>query len=141
MAKEPAARRETRPAPVERAERRTRALEEPLDVRPESGPPGVLTLAVRNLRRQTQYTVYVPAYPDRTGAFCGCVDFARRDLGTCKHVEAAFLWLADHPEGRHVAPLLGAGPRWGAVDRRLTSLPTGGPASRRIRHVGAALLG
>ncbi|MCI4327362.1 MAG: hypothetical protein L3K16_06995 [Thermoplasmata archaeon] len=141
MPREPGPRRETRPAPVEQAERRTRALEEPLDVRPESGPLGVLTLAVRNLRRQTQYTVYVPAYPDRTGAFCGCVDFARRDLGTCKHVEAAFLWLADHPEGR-TAPLVpGSGPRWGAVDRRLSSLPADGPSSRRIRHVGSALLG
>jgi hypothetical protein len=125
---------------VERAERRSRALEELLDVRPEPGPPGILTLAVRNLKRQTHYTVFVPAYPDRAGAFCGCVDFARRDLGTCKHLEAAWLWLEDHPEARTVPPLPAAGPRWATVDRRLRHLPTSGPSARRIRYAGGALL-
>ncbi|HEV8049609.1 MAG TPA: hypothetical protein VGP88_03345 [Thermoplasmata archaeon] len=140
MRRDPSPPRPVRPAPLERAERRTRALEEPLDVRPEPGPPGVLTLAVRNLRRQSHYTVYVPSYPDRTGVFCGCVDFARRDLGTCKHLEAAFLWLADHPGERRAAPPLGAAPIWGAIDRRARHLPTGGPASGKIRYVGGALV-
>ncbi len=132
--------RPTRPAPVERAERRTRALEEPLDVRLAEGPPGVVTLEVRNLRRQSHYTVYVPAFPDRTGAFCGCVDFARRDLGTCKHLEAAFLWLADHPEPVRPSPRPATGARWAAIDRRLATSSHSGPASRRIRHAGSALL-
>jgi hypothetical protein len=128
------------PAPAVRAERRSRALEELLDVRPEPGPPGVLALAVRNLKRQTHYTVYVPAYPDRTGVFCGCVDFARRDLGTCKHVEAAWLWIADHPDEGRPTPVTGATARWLAIDRRLHALPAGAPPSRRVRYGGDALL-
>jgi hypothetical protein len=84
--------------------------------------------------------VYIAAYPDPTGAFCGCVDFARRDLGTCKHLEAAFLWLGDHAEERRAAPYPPSTPLWGAVDRRARH-PPATPASRRIRFVGAALLG
>jgi hypothetical protein len=102
----------------------------------------VLTLEVRNLRRQSRYTVYVPAFPGRTGVFCGCVDFAKRDLGTCKHVEAAWLWLADQgPEGRNPASVAPSGALWALVDRRLRQLPTAKvPPSARIRLVGSALL-
>jgi hypothetical protein len=131
------------PAPAARAERRSRALEEMLDVRSQrDGPPGVVTLEVRNLRRQSRYTVFVPAYPDRTGAFCGCVDFAKRDLGTCKHIEAAWLWLADQgPEGRNPTPYPSAAPLWAAVLRRLRQPPAPGlRRSARLRYLGAALL-
>ena len=101
-----------------------------------------MTLQVRNLRRQSQYTVFVPAYPDRTGAFCGCVDFARRDLGTCKHLEAAWLWLADQPpESIARRPPTGPSPVWASVDRRARHrVPAGTPASARLRHLGGALL-
>ncbi|MCI4356885.1 MAG: hypothetical protein L3K18_07070 [Thermoplasmata archaeon] len=132
-----------RPAPAARAERRSRALAELLDVRPlRGGPPGVVTLEVRNLRRQSRYTVFVPAFPDRTGVFCGCVDFAKRDLGTCKHVEAAWLWLADQgPEGRTVTPAPPSVALWAAVDRRLRQLSAAKtPPSARLRFVGSALL-
>ena len=101
-----------------------------------------MTLEVRNLRRQSRYPVFVPAFPDRTGVFCGCVDFAKRDLGTCKHVEAAWLWLADQgPEGRNAAPTAPSAALWAAVDRRLRQLPTAKvPPSARLRLVGSALL-
>jgi hypothetical protein len=137
------ARESPNPAPEARAERRHRAMEELLDVRLASGgPPGVVTLEVRNLKRQSRYTVYAPAFPDRTGAFCGCEDFARRDLGTCKHVEAAFLWLGDHPEAQTTArPDGDAAPLWSAIDQRaLKGPPTHTPASRRLRYLGAPLL-
>ena len=110
-------------------------------MRPEPGPPAIVTLGVRNLNRQTHYTVYVPAYPDRTGAFCGCVDFARRDLGTCKHLEAAWLWLADHPEARSAPSGPSAAPLWAAIEHRLRCPSGPAPSSLRIRYVGGALLG
>lgn len=133
-----------RQAPEARAERKSRALEELLDVRPSlEGPPGVLALEVRNLRRQSRYTVFVPAYPDRTGAFCGCVDFARRDLGTCKHVEAAWLWLGDHPEA--FSPRTGTErptELWASIERRARrSPPASASPSARLRFLGEPLLG
>ncbi len=47
-----------------RAERRSRALEEPLDVRVEIGWP-FAAAEVRNPKRRTHYRVYFPAYPSQ----------------------------------------------------------------------------
>jgi hypothetical protein len=129
------------PTPADRAERRSRALEEVLDVRRVQGPPGIPTLEVRNPRRHSHYTLYVPAYPDRTGAYCGCVDFARRDLGTCKHIEAAWLWLSDHPEEAR-APEEPSGPAslWGAIEKRVRHPRKELPPSGQIRYAGELLL-
>ena len=129
------------PTPEDRAERRSRALEEVLDVRRVRGPPALLTLEVRNPRHRSHYTLYVPAYPDRTGAYCGCVDFARRDLGTCKHIEAAWLWLADHPDEKPSESEDPGTDLWAALDRRLRKLPKDLPASGRLRYPGEVLLG
>jgi hypothetical protein len=130
------------PTPEARAERRNRAIEELLDVRPMTdGPYGVVTVEVRNLRRQSHYVVYVPAYPDRTGAFCGCEDFLRRDLGTCKHVESAFLWLSDHPDARAARPVPRSTRLWAAIEQRARrAVPADTPPSRRLRYLGSALL-
>jgi hypothetical protein len=96
---------------------------------------------VRNPRHRSHYTLYVPVYPDRTGTFCGCVDFARRDLGTCKHIEAAWLWLADHPEAIRGDPDPDpAAGLWTAIDRRLRHPRVSDPPSGRVRHAGEVLL-
>jgi hypothetical protein len=101
------------------------------------------TLEVRNPRHQSHYTLYVPAYPDRTGTYCGCVDFARRDLGTCKHIEAAWLWLSDHPEAvraeaEETPETLSL---WAAVEKRTRHPRKDLPASVRLRFPGELLLG
>lgn len=129
------------PTPEDRAERRSRALEEVLDVRRVRGPPYLRTLEVRNPRHQSHYTLYVPAYPDRTGTYCGCVDFARRDLGTCKHIEAAWLWLDDHPDEKPTDPDGVRTDLWAAIERRVRRLPRNLPPSGRLRYAGELLLG
>lgn len=105
------------------------------------GPAGVVTLEVRNLRRQSHYVVFVPAYPDRTGAFCGCEDFLRRDLGTCKHVESGFLWLSDHPDTGSAPVPASAVRLWTSIDQRMRRpMAATAPPSCRLRHLGSALL-
>lgn len=124
-----------------RAERRARALEEPLDVRPEQTIP-FLALEVRNPMRNSHYRVLVPAYPSREGALCSCPDFARRGIGTCKHLEAVWLYLERSPP---TTPIRRAEPRatselWAEIDRRLSRLDprtTDGPA---LRAIGAVLI-
>lgn len=78
-------------------ERRRRALEEPMDVRPrvEADCP---EFEVANPRHGTRYFVFLPEFPAREGALCNCTDFGRRGIGTCKHIEAVLLWLSEHPE-------------------------------------------
>jgi hypothetical protein len=130
-----------RPAEELRAERRTRALETPLDLRLRADPRFV-HLEVRNPIRRTHYDVLFPAYPARDGGFCTCTDYARRGVGTCKHLEAAWLWLAEHPP----APTPPAEPGepvpglWDEVDRRLRGLGRSRlPEPIRVRWAGAAL--
>jgi hypothetical protein len=102
-------------------------VEEPLDVLLLTREPFPL-LEVRNPLHQTRYRVMIPTFPDREVALCTCSDFARRGLGTCKHIEAAGRWLERHPN----AP---AGPGsvtdveevWGEIDRRLDA-PAAGPS-------------
>ncbi len=123
------------------AERRSRSLEEPLDVRERRGSPYPL-LEVRNPLHGTVYLVMLPAYPERTAELCTCTDFARRGLGTCKHIEAAYRWRTERPESEPS----GATPRgaggsaavWKEIDRR-TANPGGGPASLRVRRPGSVL--
>ncbi len=135
-----------RPAPTrddreEMAERRARAFEEPLDLRrrPDSYYP---MLDVRNPIHETHYLVMLPGYPDRASALCTCADFARRGLGTCKHVEAAVRWLHFHPKDAASGP---ARPErsstlWPEIDRRLGVLARDpAPDARRLRVPGAAL--
>jgi hypothetical protein len=127
-----------------RQERRERALEERLDVRPRP-LAAYPVLEVRNPARQTRYLVRVPAFPAREGALCTCTDFAMRGLGTCKHLEAAWLWLDSHP----AEPLPTAPPPsrertsavWREIDRAAEeALAAREPASVRLRRPGAPLL-
>ena len=87
----------------------------------------------------------LPEFPARTSALCTCEDFARRGLGTCKHIEAAYRWKTVHPEA---LPLLSRDPRasrtrrlWKEIDRRLVGAPAPkeGSVRRRWRRAGAVL--
>ena len=102
-----------------------------------------LDLEVRNPVHRTSYRVFFPEYPERDSAFCGCTDFARRGLGTCKHVEAAWDWLRAQPslpevvEGSIGPP---AADVWQEVDRRLEELGRSSPrVIREVERAGAPL--
>lgn len=123
------------------AERRARAFEEPLDIRRHAGSYYPI-LDVRNPMHDTHYLVMLPEYPDRASALCTCTDFARRGLGTCKHVEAALRWLHFHPKDALAGP---PGPErssalWSEIDRRLRAEPSDpAPIALRLRAPGAVL--
>jgi hypothetical protein len=126
----------------ERSERRSRALEEPLDLRLRQREPYPL-IEVRNPLHGTSYLVLRPSFPDRSADLCTCVDFARRGLGTCKHIEAADRWLSSHPDATPSplpTPLFRPDAVWAEIDRRVEGEARGpGPDSRRWRFAGAAL--
>jgi len=137
--------RDPRDLADELSERRSRSLEEPLDLRLRQREPYPV-VEVRNPLHQTAYLVLRPTYPERTPALCTCTDFARRGLGTCKHIEAADRWLASHPMAPASQPLesKAIGPPasvWHEIDLRLSRGPRGDrPASVRIREAGSALI-
>jgi hypothetical protein len=123
------------------AERRSRAVEEPLDVLLRLREPFPL-LEVRNPLHRTSYRVLLPGFPDRAVTLCTCSDFARRGLGTCKHIEAAGRWLERHstasPTG--VAPPLDGDSVWAEVERRIAAPPRPAvPDSTAWRVPGATL--
>lgn len=123
------------------AERRSRAVEEPLDVVLLTRTPFPL-LEVRNPLHRTSYRVMLPAFPDRTIEFCTCADFARRGLGTCKHIEAGSRWLERHPSAPTTLPdrSLDLTPVWEELDRRIGApLSPAAPESLRWREAGATL--
>ncbi len=126
----------------ELSERRSRALEEPLDIRLLRRDPYPL-VEVRNPLHRTAYLVMRPTYPDRSTALCTCADFARRGLGTCKHIEAVDRWLTNHPDTSAPAsskPSVRPSAVWKEIDRRLEREKKGSmPASLRWREAGAAL--
>jgi hypothetical protein len=103
--------------------------------------PRFLRLEVRNPSRGTRYTVVFPTYPDRDGGFCTCTDFARRDLGTCKHLEAAWIWAREHAdEAGAPRPPTPANRCWAEIDRRLRASGRGALNPMTLRQPGAALL-
>jgi hypothetical protein len=123
------------------AERRSRAVEEPLDVALLVRDPYPL-LEVRNPLHRTTYRVMLPTFPDRAVALCTCPDFARRGLGTCKHIEAGGRWLERHATSRPSVPSppTDTVPVWAEVDRRQeqpSSPPR--PESLQWRKTGAVL--
>jgi hypothetical protein len=125
------------------ATRRRRAAEEPLDVRLRSREP-VVDLEVRNPIHRTSYRVLFPEFPLRDSALCTCTDFARRGLGTCKHLEAGWSWLQELPELPE-APVAAPtdrppGELWKEIDRRLDRLGRSAPARiREVEKAGAPL--
>jgi hypothetical protein len=126
----------------ELSERRSRALEEPLDLRLLQREPYPL-VEVRNPLHRTAYLVMRPSFPEHVPALCTCADFARRGLGTCKHIEAADRWLTNHPDATPPptvnVPVLPCAV-WKEIDRRLERVARGDrPESLRWRDAGAAL--
>ena len=127
----------------ELSERRSRALEEPLDLRLRQREPFPV-VEVRNPLHKTTYLVLRPTFPDREPGLCTCPDFARRGLGTCKHIEAVDRWLTTHPSATPSTPPK-AGPSvaavWHEIDQRLAREPERQvPWSRRLREPGAVLI-
>lgn len=88
--------------------------------------------------------MYLPAGPhlDREVA-CDCTDFAHRDLGTCKHIEAVRLWLAREPWPEAIPDsetTAFAAALWKEVDQRQAArVKDRAPASLAWRRPGAAL--
>jgi hypothetical protein len=123
-------------------ERKTRSLEEPLDVQLRSTEPFRL-LEVRNPLHGTRYLVMLPTFPSRDAALCTCTDFARRGLGTCKHLEAAVRWQTRHPDAPPTGPApprRSTGPLWKAIELAVAREPAGAaPESARWRRAGALL--
>jgi hypothetical protein len=117
-----------------------RAVTEHLRVRPLSGQP-FWVLAVRNPVHHTHYQVVLPEYPEGEAQFCSCVDFARKGIGTCKHVEAAHAWLEAHPDlARPAFAIRGTQTVWRAVDAaQRESLRENRPAAVRLRAAGQVL--
>jgi len=137
------ARKEPGPEAEEVAARRRRAAEEPLDVRLRSREP-VVDLDVRNPIHRTSYRVLFPEYPHRDSAICTCTDFARRGLGTCKHLEAGWSWLQGLPRLPEVAPppapTRPPGEVWKEIDGRLERLVRSPPQQiRAVEQAGAVL--
>ncbi|MGD0256529.1 MAG: hypothetical protein ABSB90_01425 [Thermoplasmata archaeon] len=123
------------------AERRSRAVEEPLDVLLLTREPFPL-LEVRNPLHRTSYRVMLPEFPDRAIALCTCSDFARRGLGTCKHIEAGGRWLERHDTAPPSLPAtrFDPAPVWEEIDRRLDGAERShAPESLRWRAAGGAL--
>jgi hypothetical protein len=128
--------------PLAVAERKSRAVEEPLDLKLTAREPYV-RVEVLNPLHHSVYQVLLPTYPDPEVALCDCSDFARRGLGTCKHIEAARRWLDRHPHapvtGPATPPWDGAA-AWAEIDRRLSLAPPPGvPESLAWRRPGAVL--
>ncbi len=123
------------------AERRRRALEEPLDFTVRETSP-LFTVRVRNPLHGTQYDAYVPEYPTASSAMCTCPDFARRAMGTCKHLEGLFRWLASHPapEPKPRAQEPSTAALWEEIDRRRARRPVS-PTLVGMREVGELLCG
>ncbi|MGD0249441.1 MAG: hypothetical protein ABSB97_00895 [Thermoplasmata archaeon] len=124
-------------------ERRTRAVEEPLDVRLRSSDVYPV-LEVRNPLHGTAYRVLLPEFPSASSALCTCTDFARRGLGTCKHIEAGYRWFGEHPDAVPLLPRGRGEPRttgvWREVDRRLAHRARDpAPESLRWRRPGDVL--
>jgi hypothetical protein len=124
-------------------ERRTRSVEEPLDVRLRSADAYPI-LEVRNPLHGTAYRVLLPEFPSAASALCTCTDFARRGLGTCKHIEAGVRWLTEHPDAPPLLPRArsrtGTSGVWREVDRRLArQAHDPAPESLRWRRPGDVL--
>jgi hypothetical protein len=145
MTRRPRADPRARSDPEAVRERRARALEEPLDTRLRSRSPFPL-LEVRNPIHRTAYLVMLPEFPSRSSALCTCTDFARRGLGTCKHIEAAAPWLAAHPDAVPLSPTnpggARVGRRWRRIDAAIVAATREpGTDARRLRSAGAVLIG
>ncbi len=123
-----------------RYDRMARAVTQRLRVRPVPGQP-FWVLAVRNPVHHTHYLVFLPDPPSGEAQFCSCEDFARRGMGTCKHVEAATAWIESHPDvSRPALRHRGVASIWRAIDAaRIESKSSVVPDAVRLRKPGQVL--
>jgi len=124
-------------------DRRSRALEEPLEARLLSRRVYPL-LEVRNPVHRTSYLVMFPEFPSEASAMCTCTDFARRGLGTCKHIVAADRWLRANPDALPTrddpVPERKPSDIWSEIDQKLVDLGPGYDADvRKLARPGASL--
>lgn len=99
--------------------RKARASSEKFEVTYAPSPLGVPTWTIGSGSGQ-HYRVLVPAFPDREGAQCSCLDFLTRGLGTCKHLEATLAQAAISPPPgleRERAKLELVAPGWAQIER------------------------
>jgi len=86
----------------------------------------------------------LPEFPSGSSALCTCTDFARRGLGSCKHIVAADRWFRANPEapagGKEIESPRRLSEVWREIDRRLADLDSARRADvRKITRPGAAL--
>lgn len=103
-------------------------------------------LEVRNPLHKTRYLVLLPMFPGEEAALCTCTDFARRGLGSCKHISAGHRWLLAHPDalpdGGPPLPPRDVGEAWDEIDRRLRDRSRGDRLDiRGVEAPGLALFG
>ena len=118
-----------------REERRRRARQESLDVRERVDRP-YRSFEVRNPVHGTHYRVLAPGTPALL--LCPCPDFGRRDVGTCKHVEAVRTYLASGvaPVARPAEARGTTEPLWRTIDGELAGLARDAPAATLLRIWG-----
>ena len=121
--------------------RRTRAMEEPLDVSWLALEPYVTAL-VRNPLHGTRYRVYAPDLDHLDAALCTCPDFAHRGAETCKHVEAVRIAreaAGDSPRTAH-PPRRAVGGLWESVTSGRAAWGPQSPTLAMLRREGRRLI-
>jgi hypothetical protein len=78
---------------------------------------------VRNPVHRTRYRVLSPGNPPVL--LCPCPDFGRRDVGTCKHVEAVRAYRATHGEEGTPRPPPATEPWWERIEREVRAYSAG----------------
>ncbi len=96
-----------------RNDRRQRARDEALDVQ-ERADRSYRSFEVRNPVHGTHYRVLGPEIPGIL--LCPCPDFGRRDVGTCKHVEAVLVYLKDAPPAPPLPGPAETEERWARIE-------------------------
>lgn len=105
-----------------RSDRRRRAKEEALEVRERFERP-YRSFEVRNPVHGTHYLVLAPGATADALLLCPCPDFGRRDVGTCKHVEAVRPRLTEPAPPPRPPPSRPASPGWETLEEALAMLP------------------
>jgi hypothetical protein len=86
----------------------------------------------------TRYRVLGPEIPSIL--LCPCPDFGRRDVGTCKHVEAVRAFLAIHPESEPRPPAGEGEGLWPSIEAAVRRYPPLPLASLRPLWAAGAVL-
>ncbi len=94
-----------------------------MEIRPRDDRP-YRSFEVRNPIHGTRYRVLAPGPRGEEVLLCPCPDFGRRDVGTCKHVEAVRAELSrapSEPERPRSSPPVGE--LWERIEAALRAEP------------------